>query len=369
MSEANYEVGIIGASLAGGTAALRLAQAGIRTVVFEKQVHGHRTCCGEGLSKRGVHYLRKLGLVEALTMKPHVKLRRYGIWLNGHMFSIPCTDEDYTLGIQRAVLDQEILQRVTNSASADLHFCSKVQAVERLASGFRLDFHGGTVTVKRLVLAAGASASLVTKLGISTSSSAVTRFGMSRHIHGKFETVPDAIQIFLQRDHEIYCTPVAPDCLNVAILGGENIAHLFKSFFTNSTELLALQSGFVGLPVDSICGSANSYTYSKGTFPGMYLIGDVRERFDPIGGMGMTYALATGLFAADALVAELRGKACSSTVQNEFEKRAEAEAAVGRNFSRAVYWLLKNRMRTALVPLVAKSGLASWACKRLIALR
>src|ERR1700733_8134910 len=72
-----WDVIIIGGGPAGGAAAVRLAQAGRKALLLEKEPQAHHKVCGEFISTEAQYYLEKLGLdLSALGAKPidHVSI-------------------------------------------------------------------------------------------------------------------------------------------------------------------------------------------------------------------------------------------------------------------------------------------------------
>ena len=62
MKQRDWDVAIVGAGLAGSTAAWRLAEQGQQVLLLEKNMQAHHKVCGEFLSADAQHYLAQLGL-------------------------------------------------------------------------------------------------------------------------------------------------------------------------------------------------------------------------------------------------------------------------------------------------------------------
>lgn len=57
-----YDVGIIGAGLAGMALAIQLAEGGVKVLIVDKQSYPRHKVCGEFLSKESIPFLKRLGL-------------------------------------------------------------------------------------------------------------------------------------------------------------------------------------------------------------------------------------------------------------------------------------------------------------------
>src|SRR3954451_17583539 len=68
-----YDVVIIGGGLAGLTLSIQSADAGYKTILFEKEAYPFHKVCGEYISLESLPFLKKLGLpVEAFDL-PFIK--------------------------------------------------------------------------------------------------------------------------------------------------------------------------------------------------------------------------------------------------------------------------------------------------------
>ena len=68
-----YDVCIIGASIAGSSLALRVGREGLKVALIDKAQFPRRKACGEGLSAIGRNCLEELGLISQVKQAPHTQ--------------------------------------------------------------------------------------------------------------------------------------------------------------------------------------------------------------------------------------------------------------------------------------------------------
>lgn len=126
MNTSRAECLVVGGGLAGGMAALRLAQAGCDVLLIEKERAPHHKVCGEFLSPEALHYLHMAGIdahaLGAATIE-HVRLS------SGH-HSVAVDLPFRALSLSRSILDEVLLTRAAR-AGCRLH---RGAAVERLTN-------------------------------------------------------------------------------------------------------------------------------------------------------------------------------------------------------------------------------------------
>lgn len=98
---------VIGGGPAGSMVALRLATAGLRVTLVEREPGTHDKVCGEFLSREAVHYLRQVGL-DPLKLGAQV-IRTVRLSSGGGLASSPLPFQ--ALSLSRRTLDEALLAR------------------------------------------------------------------------------------------------------------------------------------------------------------------------------------------------------------------------------------------------------------------
>ncbi|MEO6066305.1 MAG: FAD-dependent oxidoreductase, partial [Lysobacterales bacterium] len=87
MSSRNFDALIIGAGVAGSTAAILLAQAGWSVALVEKRAFPRRKVCGECIAASNLPLLDALGVGDAFAQRAGAPLRRVGLFAGEHKFT------------------------------------------------------------------------------------------------------------------------------------------------------------------------------------------------------------------------------------------------------------------------------------------
>ena len=112
----DFDAVVIGAGVAGGTAAILLAQAGWSVAVVEKSEFPRRKVCGECIAASNLPLLDALGLGEALDRFAGAPLRRVGLFVDDERVLAPLPGFDHGShvwgrALGREHLDTLLLQR------------------------------------------------------------------------------------------------------------------------------------------------------------------------------------------------------------------------------------------------------------------
>ena len=207
---------IIGASLAGSSAALYLARAGHSVCIFDRAKFPRIKPCGEGLSALGRSVLVDLGLEQKLSETPHQPLSGYIIHWNKTNAAIHYTDKNSTqeaaesgLGIKREFLDNLLIEECRRDKLITVHEETPVKSIKSSAGNFEIPVPSGTATSRRLILADGGTSPSADLLGIRPDRvSNPKRSALTANYTGRWKTPVSEVQIFIHKNISIFVTPV-----------------------------------------------------------------------------------------------------------------------------------------------------------------
>lgn len=125
----SYDVIIVGAGLAGCSAAIQLGQRGFKVLLLEQKTYPVHKLCGEFLSVEVQGYLKNLGVWEAVTSKgAHTITKARITAADGATFDAPLPGE--ALGLSRYQLDL-LLVEAAQTQHVDVKMGTRVRAVLR----------------------------------------------------------------------------------------------------------------------------------------------------------------------------------------------------------------------------------------------
>ena len=289
---------IVGASVAGAMTALRLARAGVSTIVLESRKTPFAKVCGEGFHPAGRVLLEEvLGDVSDL-----------GMPLTGFEFSTPkgpllALDHpcgELGLGCDRLLLERRLWQALESAPRVDFRTGATVRNMTTLSHGWLVTTAGeGQFECGRVVGADGVR-SQVRRWSGRERRREHGRWGLRQRFRVGDGETPSAVHICFCGTAEIFVTPLAEGRVSIAVLGEEaTIRRLgdpdhLRTLLTPIDCLLEPEDEARVLPyrgreASRFCGD------------GVYLAGDAAAFLDPVSGAGMTLAAVFAAVLAEVL--------------------------------------------------------------------
>lgn len=309
-----YDIAIVGASLAGSSAAIQFARAGLKVALIDKATFPRRKPCGEGLSSFGLKQLDLLGIKDAVLQLPTLQYSGYRLKA-GSISSILHSPWEPGITIQRSALDTLLLETALSQSNINgflSHHVTEILPHKVKTRSFEL-------SASAIIVACGGNSSLLRQLKCKETRTGPARAGVTVTYKGAFATPPRFIQIFLKKGFEVYCTPLAEGRLNVSILGDpRREMNLRRILLSKDIEEEVFQElafeGSIELAPQGRVGIGN--VRRSCSVPSVFLIGDALEEFDPIGGMGMSHALHSGIFTAKMLSEAMKNRGKVKFIDN-----------------------------------------------------
>lgn len=271
---------VVGGGPAGLATALYAARAGLEVVVVEKRPGALDKACGEGMMPHTIAHLDRLGV--AVEGRP---LRGISYVSGSHR-----VNARFRAGVGRGVRRTVLHAAMSDAArEAGVKFVlGDVGDVEQDADSVR----AGQFRARYLAAADGLHSPIRRRLGLDLPPTGPRRWGIRRHV--QIAPWTDSVEVHWAAGAEAYVTPVAPDCVGVAILSASRGG--FDRHLAAFDELRQRVDGREHGP-DRAAGPLRQGARSRAAGR-VLLVGDAAGYIDALTGEGM--GLAFG--AAEALV-------------------------------------------------------------------
>lgn len=275
---------VAGGGPAGLATALYGARAGLDVAVVERRTGVLDKACGEGMMPHTVAHLDRLGV----TAEGHPL---HGIsYLSGNRRADAPFEAGVGRGVRRTVL-HAALWRAAESAGVKLvqgNLGEITQGSDSVcAAGFEARY---------LAAADGLHSPIRKAMGLSAATTGPRRWGIRRH----YEIAPwtNSVEVHWSRSAEAYVTPVAADCVGIAILSAGRGG--FDRHFESFDELRDRVGGHAH-GQDRAAGPLRQNV--RGRAAGrVLLVGDAAGYVDALTGEGMGLAFGAAELLVDCIV-------------------------------------------------------------------
>lgn len=293
---------VIGGGPAGSMVAFRLAAAGRKVVLLEKEREAHHKVCGEFLSTEAIHYLRQAG-IEPLGLGAHpIQRVRLHSGARNVQAQLPFT----ALSLSRRILDESLLVKAQDAGCA-VHRGACVERLEMLNGGWAVRLRDGqTIHAETVFLATGKHDLNAWERGGATQADLV---GFKMHWNlapVQSEVLRGAMELFLFRGGYGGLAMVEGGIANLCLVVRRNTLRLLGGW----EELLQSMQNKLPALHDRLKNAAPCwpkplaispipYGHLGGRANGVWRVGDQAAVIPSFTGDGMSIALHTGVLAAE----------------------------------------------------------------------
>jgi flavin-dependent dehydrogenase len=277
---------VAGGGPAGLATAIHGARAGLEVVLIEPRDTPVDKACGEGLMPSTVRHLSGLGADPP--GRPFTGIT----YLDGHRRVTGRFRSGPGRGVRRTTLHRALWETAT-AAGVRIEQ-AHVDAVQQTAKSVRVN----GIEARYLAAADGLHSPIRASLGLAQPSSGTRRWGIRRH----YATPPwsDCVEVYWSQDSEAYTTPVADDCVGIAILtrrrGG------FDDHLDSFPALKKRVDGCAHGP-DMAAGPLRQRVHTR-TAGRVLLVGDAAGYVDALTGEGLGIAFRAAELLVDCVVAD-----------------------------------------------------------------
>jgi 2-polyprenyl-6-methoxyphenol hydroxylase-like FAD-dependent oxidoreductase len=317
----DYDAAIVGASLAGCTAAILLARAGARVALVEQrpEMGAYKKICTHYIQSSAVPTLERLGLLEGM-MQAGALRARPRIWTRWGWIEPPARSSvPAGVNLRRERLDPLIRGLAAETPGVRLFLGHTVRELLRergTVGGVQArDTHGETLTLRaRLVVGADGRDSRVAKLAeVRTKTRRHGRIAYGGYFEGPRPVAhPDQALWVLDPDM-VAAFPTDSDLTFYVTMPAKERLPEFRA--DPEAALRALVGGAPDAPpilasrlVGEVTGKVDMTTVIHATTaPGLALAGDAAGALDPLWGIGCGFAFQSAEWLADSVAPALLG--------------------------------------------------------------
>ncbi len=320
----NYDVAIVGAGPAGSSAAIRLAQSGLKVLLVEQKKFPRDKLCGEFISPECLTHFEELDVLDEMTIVGGVRLDRTVFYArNAKSVIVPCEwfgAGSHALGLSRTEMDNQLLARASE-AGADV--LEETQAVGLLFDNAKVcgvqlrNKSRKTFNVKAALTidATGRARILARQIEKATDNGTRNRADfVAFKTHLESANIPDGdCEIYAYRGGYGGCSRVEKGFHNLCFIiaakvakkyGGDAAEMLKNVVFENERATRSLRDArpvkdWLAVPIESY-GRAEIAPAD-----GLLTIGDAAAFIDPFTGSGILLALESAKIAAGVITNEL----------------------------------------------------------------
>lgn len=320
--ESNYSAVIVGASIAGCSTALRLANQGVRVAIVEKQSNAryYKKMCSHIVHPSGLTQLIKLGLWDGLQASG-AQPTYMDVENQGDRLFYPLFKKAEAANIERRYLDPALKKLVTNHPNITTFFGYRVTELLRnnkrvvglIAAGLTAESSNQKVTFTcPLVIAADGRMSRTARLDKCRNHIVENhRVALFSYFTTRDLMVSSKIWVKAKGESYIACFPNSNKVLLSCYISASKFKeiHDVQSFYDGYVRHFVESQGIqVGEQVDDLLIAKDTSTlYRAPNSKGLVFVGDAFIAADPLTGIGCSWAMSSAALLSRCVGKSLAG--------------------------------------------------------------
>ncbi|MBG9377571.1 NAD(P)/FAD-dependent oxidoreductase [Panacibacter sp. DH6] len=353
-AETDYDIAIAGGGLAGLTLAIQAADAGYKTVLFEKERYPYHKVCGEYISLESLPFLKRLGFNDNAYELPVInKLQLSDVKGKLYSFDLPLGG----FGISRYTLDNALYDIATKKGVHVLQN-TKVQNLSFANEKFTAESNAGNLTAKVAAATYGKRSNLDIKWNRSFTQKKPDKLnnyiGVKYHIRYAFPRQNIALHNFSNGYCGISTIEDGKCCLCYLTTAGNLKQHgnsikqmeqqvlwqnpLLQHIFTKATFLYQ----------EPLVISQVSFNKKEQVENNVLMIGDAAGLITPLCGNGMSMAMHASKLAFDNINRFLHGSISRKEMEDHYTKQWQQQFSRRLGMGRFVQSIFGNNTATSL---------------------
>ena len=283
------DLAVAGGGPAGLATAILAARAGLQVTVIEQRTGPIDKACGEGLMPHAVRQLDLLGV------RPAGRAFRGVSYLDGRRCVTAQFGSGPGLGVRRTTLHEALQHKAAAAGVSVVH--DRIGAIVQDERSVTVN----GIRARYLAAADGLHSPIRAGLGLNQPVGRTRRWGLKRH----FAVAPwsDVVEVHWSDQPEAgeaYVTPVADDCVGIAILTSRQ-----GRFEQHLAAFPALRERLDGLAYEADRAAGPLRQKSRSRVAGrVLLVGDAAGYVDALTGEGLGLAFAAARLLVDCVAAD-----------------------------------------------------------------
>lgn len=338
MSEHEFDVAVVGGAVAGCTAAVLFARAGLRVALVERHAvdQGHKQLCTHYIQPCATDVIRRLGIEPALhaagAIPNAVDMWTPWGWINEPALTDSSGERLFGYNITRRALDPMMRQLAAATAGITPYFGCTLAALDRDDHGniTALRIRGAadaTLSARLVVAADGRNSSVARLAGIAAQERPNTRGAVFAQYRNLGRARGTRSQMWLTGPDVAYIFPNEDDVSVVACMPSRQRLAEFRDDPAGALERL-VQS--LDDHPDFSAAERISEVYTVKDYPNLLrepahanigFVGDTCLSLDPLFGVGCGWAFQSAAWLADACVPALTAEHPVATGLARYTKR------------------------------------------------